>query len=378
MRQGEPALPLLPEGPAAEALTPDPGWTRPARYAAWERMALALLADERDLVFVRVAARIAATVFPAALALFLLPAWAVALLALPYLWLVFAHFGGPYSLMLHATEHRRLFARRFGWMNAILPAVYGPLFGHTPASFFAHHVVMHHAEGNLEPDTSSTLAYRRDDPLHFAHYALRFIAAGWLHLAAWLWRRGHRRQLARFIAGEAAWFCAVALLWALNPAATLVVLVLPLLLMRLALMAGNWAQHAFVDVADAANPFRSATCLVDSAHNRRCYNDGYHIVHHIRPSMHWSEMARTFDANRAAFARHDAVVFRGVANNQVVWWALMRGDWDFLARHLEDFGAEGGPVRSHAQKVAFLQQRVRASRGARPALFLPAPLPARP
>jgi hypothetical protein len=48
-----------------------------------------------------------------------------------------------------------------------------------------------------------------------------------------------------------------------NAHATLFVFILPLFLLRLGLMIGNWGQHAFVDETDPNSDFRSSITLID-------------------------------------------------------------------------------------------------------------------
>lgn len=48
------------------------------------------------------------------------------------------------------------------------------LFGCTPHTYFAHHVLLHHPTNNLADDPSSTMGYRRDNARDFARYWARF------------------------------------------------------------------------------------------------------------------------------------------------------------------------------------------------------------
>ena len=54
----------------------------------------------------------------------------------------------------------------------------------------------------------------------------------------------------------------------------------------------------------------------------------------------------------------------GLGDNQVVWFLLMAGRYDKLARHLVDFKG-----RTHEEKVAFLKSRVQRTKGTIPSLF---------
>ena len=344
--------------------TDDPRWVQPHSYNPLERTFLEVMKDERDLIFIRACAVISLGVFPLALALFLSPPWVVGYAGPLYIGFVFASFGGRFGLMLHAVGHRPIFKRQYAWMQSYIPFVLGPFLGHTPTSFAAHHMWMHHAENNMLGDGSSTLPYKRDSFAHFMHYFARFLVMGHVHLVRYLRLRGRNRTANRFLMGELAWFTLALVAWQVNWAAALVVFIIPMLMMRFLMMAGNWGQHAFVDLDDPDNAYANSHNLTNAKHNHMAYNDGYHIVHHLKPGMHWSEMAVYYENNHQDFADADAVVFSEVDDNLAVWFFLMTGNYDRLARGLVDFRG-----RTHDEKVAFLQARVRRTMGAMPAIF---------
>ena len=55
-------------------------------------------------------------------------------------------------------------------------------------------------------------------------------------------------------------------------------------------MTGNWPQHAFVDHEDCTNDYRTVVSFMNSVYNRRGFNDGYHLTHHLKPSFHCLDM----------------------------------------------------------------------------------------
>ncbi len=346
------------------AVTTDPKWTRPAHHNALERFFLPYMKDERDLIFIRTAALITCVVFPLAIGMFMAPPWFVGLAAVPYVGFVFAAFGARFGLMVHAVGHRPIFKREHRWMQNYIPWVLGPFHGHTPTSFEAHHMWMHHAENNMLGDGSCTLPYTRDQLSHFLHYFARFFFMGYVHLPRYLWLRGRKRMVYRFYAGELYWYALVFVTWQINWAAALAVFVFPMVLMRFLMMAGNFAQHAFVDLDDPDNGFKNSNNLINAKYNHKAYNDGYHIVHHVRPAMHWTEMAKYYEDNLQEFIDADALVFDGLNDNQHVWWLLMTGNYDALAKHMVDFRG-----RSHDEKIAYLQQRTRVTQGEIPGIF---------
>jgi len=340
--------------------TTDPKWVSDT-YNPVEKLFLRLLKDERDMIFIRTSARIVFFLLPLAALLFASPPRLVAVLTVPYILILFLQFAGRYGLMLHAVGHRPIFRREYRFLEHVIPWGLGPFLGHTPTAFDAHHVFMHHAENNMLADASCTLAYKRDEFRQFLHYWARFFFTGYLHLPRYLYLRGRYKVMIRLFIGETAWLCiALAAAW-VNWAAAIAVFVIPLLMMRWFLMAGNFAQHAFVDVDNPDDAFGNSNCLTNTIYNHKAYNDGYHIVHHMRAGMHWSEMAAWYENNVDVFADKDAVVFDGLRDNQHVWLLLMTKNYDELANHLVDFKG-----RSHEEKIAFMKGRLQRTIGAVP------------
>lgn len=338
----------------------DPRSAGPAARNVVERWFAARLRDERDLKFVRVSLAITALVVPGFLVFYALnlPVWA----AIFWVPVLFAGFGGRFTLMLHAVCHRPLFKPQHTLLEAWIPWMLGPFFGQTPTSFYVHHIGMHHIENNLAMDQSSTLCYQRDKFTHFLHYWARFFFTGTVHLARYFGVRGRDKMVRKFLVGEFAWYAFVIVMLAVRPGPTLALFVVPWLLIRWFMMCGNWAQHAFIDVDDPGNNYRNSTCLTDVPYNHKAYNDGYHIVHHLKPSMHWTEMPDYFLENIEEFGRQDALVFQGLGNNQAVWWCLMSQNWEKLAQHMVQL--PGAPERTLEERVALLQGRVRKAKGA--------------
>ena len=344
----------------ARALTVTDPTGAPGARNAFERAALTILEDERDLPFVRLALEMTLVLLPCAVYLFAtrFPWW----MGAAYWALLFGCFFDRYVLMLHNTSHRRLCKRQYAALNLYVPWVLGPLCGEAPVTYFAHHVAMHHVEENLAADLSSTRSYQRDSPLDFARYLVAFLALSAWRLTRYHLDRGHAPLARRMLAGELSFYALVGLgLW-LNWRAALVVLVVPFLACRVLMMCGNWGQHAFLDPDDPENAYRNATTFINVRYNRRCFNDGYHIGHHRAPHRHWTEMPRDFLDDRDSYARQDAIVLEGL-DNFSCWLLLMRQDYDRLARHFVELRDQ---PRSHAEVVALLRSRTRRHGGALP------------
>lgn len=344
--------------------TTDPKWEKPIKSTILEKVLFPYMKDERDLIFIRVTALITLIVLPLAFGLFMSPPWLVGLLAVPYIGFVFLMFGGRFGLMLHAVGHRPIYKRKYRFLQTYIPFVLGPFLGHTPTSFAAHHMWMHHAENNMLGDGSTTLPYVRDSFVHFLHYFIRFLIMGPIHLVRYLTLRGRNKTCRRYLMGEVAWLVLACVAVSINWAAALVVFIVPMIMMRWLMMAGNFAQHAFVDIDNADDPFANSTNLTNTNYNHKSYNDGYHIIHHLRPAMHWTDMAQYYEDNVQDFVDADALVFDGIRDNQHVWFLLMTKNYDTLAEHMVNFHG-----RTHEEKVAYIKNRTKRQLGEIPAIF---------
>jgi len=311
--------------------------------------------DPRDQPFVALTFAALAVLPPFALALFLTPGFSP-WLAVAYLTLLFGGFIDKYTLMLHCTSHRRLFARRYAALGVLIPGVLAPFMGQTPYTYFAHHMGMHHHENNLAGDLSSTLRFDRDSAWGFARYFARFLFLGLFDLTRYHRRHGHPKLFRQALLGELGWVLGVLALALVHLEATLVVFVLPLLLMRFLMMAGNWVQHAFIDPTAPASPYGNSLTCINTRYNRRCYNDGYHAGHHVKANRHWTEMPGDFAAHLATYRDHDAIVIDGLDYFQI-WLLLMFKRYRTLARHFVDLRPTR---RSDTEIIALLRTRTRA------------------
>jgi hypothetical protein len=316
-----------------------------------ERLALRFIHDRRDVPFLTLIALTTATVLPTGIVLFV-PGVFRWWLGAAHLAIV-VYFMGPFVLMLHNTSHRRLFRRPWAWMNQYIPWVLGPFFGESPETYFAHHVGMHHPENNLENDLSSTMHYQRDSVVDFLRYFLRFLFCVLYGLMRYFGRRGRRSLMIRTAVGELLFYVVVLGLLCVNWRATLCVFVLPFAITRFAMMAGNWAQHAFIDRAAPGNSYRNSITCINSTYNRRCFNDGYHIGHHLKQTRHWTEMPEDFLCNVAKYDEERALVFDGV-DFFIVWAMLMGKRYDWLAKHYVQLGPTRLP---DAEIVSLMKER---------------------
>ena len=135
---------------------------------------ISIINDKRDLDFVYLSLKITFFIIPFAVILFLYTQlhW---LWYLAYLLILLIMFLGPFILMLHNICHRKLFKKKYDYLNKYIPWVLGIFFGQTPETYFHHHVIIHHPENNESEDLSSTMKYKRDSVRAFLIYLTLFI-----------------------------------------------------------------------------------------------------------------------------------------------------------------------------------------------------------
>jgi hypothetical protein len=170
------------------------------------------------------------------------------------------------------------------------PFVMSFLFG-IPMGYAEHHLGMHHVEDNMPEDLSSTMRYRRDSFLHFLHYFGRFFFLILVELPIYLagkrrtrWRGarssaisapGARRRGSSSTGASAS-----------SRSRSRYVTV------RFLMMTGNWGQHAFVNTARKNDGLSNSITCINSGYNKRAFNDGYHIGHHLKGNRHWTELPK--------------------------------------------------------------------------------------
>ncbi|UOG74027.1 fatty acid desaturase [Hymenobacter tibetensis] len=333
----------------------DPVYDQTAPLSRFGHFLVQFIQDKRDLPFVYLILEISCTLLPLVAVLFWpnldSRVWWAALAV--YMFLTTFYFKGPFGLMLHCTSHRILFKKKYAQFNHYIPWVIGPLFGQTPETYFTHHLGMHHPENNMEHDESSTMDYQRDSILSFGRYLGSFFLVGIPRLAQYFTRNQKPKLRHRLLRGEVVYIVACIGLAFVNLPATFVVLVLPVLVTRAVMMLGNWSQHSFIDANDPGNCYTNSVTCINTKYNHKCWNDGYHISHHLKPALHWTEHPAAFLKDVDKYAQNDAIVFDGIHFLHIFAY-LMTRRYDLLARHFVNIGNR---YASDAEVISMLKVR---------------------
>jgi len=265
---------------------------------------------------------------------------------------------GAYTLLKHQHIHMRgILNKKYALVDDTFPYLLDPMMGHTWNSYYYHHVKHHHVEGNGPNDLSSTIRYQRDNVWDFLRYVGRFYFLIWFDLPRYFLRTRKPGLAFRAAACELSNYAFLYLLFTrVNALATVFVYIIPLALMRLALMTGNWGQHALVDEVEPDSDFRSSITLIDVASNRYCYNDGYHTSHHLNPLRHWREHPVAFLSQKKQYADEHALVFYNI-DYMFLTINLLKKNYQHLAKCLVPMGDQMALTMD--ERITMLKRKTR-------------------
>ncbi|CAA9965292.1 Fatty acid desaturase [Pyrenophora teres f. maculata] len=268
------------------------------------------------------------------------------------------YYMGAYTLLKHQHIHMRgVLNKKYDLVDRLFPYILDPMMGHTWNSYYYHHVKHHHVEGNGPNDLSSTIRYQRDSIWDFLQYVGRFYLLIWIELPMYFLRTRKPNLALQAGACELGNYVFLYMMYNyVNTRATAFVFLIPLAFMRLALMTGNWGQHAFVDEVEPDSDFRSSITLIDVPSNRYCYNDGYHTSHHLNPLRHWREHPAAFLSQKKQYSDEQAIVFYNI-DYFFLTINLLRKNYEHIANCLVPMGDQMKLTLD--EKVEMLKRKTR-------------------
>ena len=321
------------------------------------RVIMKFINEERDIPIAHLILKISITMIPLAFVILLATPENISysvIFAIVYA-LLFARFFGSYHLMLHNISHRKLFKSHLSFLNYYPTWFMGAFFGQSPETYYAHHIQMHHYENNLLSDKSSTLKYRRDSFIHCMIYFFRFFTIGlWEAIYYFISTKKYSAAIKVFLGEMSYWALMFFVTWN-KPWVGLFIFVVPYFISRAVMMIGNWTQHAFVDIEDPNNCYRNSISCINAGYNHLCFNDGYHISHHLKASRHWSDHPLEIIENKANYIKENAIVFEKI-DFLGVWFLLMLKQHKKLATYFVNLNEK--KPKTMEQILALFEERL--------------------
>lgn len=183
----------------------------------------------------------------------------------------------------HNHHHCNTFRPR--WMNRVYEVVLFLETGIPPYGWTLHHNLGHHKD-YLDQDNDPS-GWREPDGRVMNR--IKYDCYNALRVYPEIFRIGRRypRVLRQFKRWGLVSLAVLALLIVFNPLPALIVFVLPMPIMLLGLLDNTYQQHQDLDISSDYTASRNTSNWL---YNLISWNLGYHTAHHMRPSLHWSEL----------------------------------------------------------------------------------------
>jgi fatty acid desaturase len=325
-----------------------------------EQLGQEILQDSRDTPALRLMVSLSLTVVPIFVIQLVLGKFRLLLAIAFYLSL----YGVKFRRVVRTFSAKHLEAHRpHGYFSEKYQKVFGRyvefflgyFYGDLPELGRTVHVRLHHKENGGPDDTVFTSIYDRTNPIHF----LWFLADNiWTALGfapyAYFKAKGDEKNRRRMFWGMARYFIYFSAVFIYDWRIGIAFVLVPLLAMNFIMAIAAWVQHAFCDPEHPEDYFANTVTVFDEVN---FMNEGYHLCHHHRSSLHWTEMPAHLERIRDKMREAGSLIFRDLDFMELFFELTILRRMDVLAEKLVPWES-----MNHEQRLALLAKRTKPVR----------------